>query len=109
MYEYHAWQLMGVLPLPDLVRRAPDGGIYLGRNAPFIVKDYVNGAANVWLTRQLAGMGGWKAAVATVGIADTAADHEDLRSNQDACSSMPQSVRDRLAREAVSPPAPPAV
>ncbi len=107
MYEYHAWQLMGVLPLPDLVRRAPDGGIYLGHDAHLRVKDYVNGAANVWLTRQLAGMGGWRAAVATVGITDTAADNEDRRNNKDACSTMPPSVRDRLAREAVSPPAPP--
>lgn len=106
MYEYNTWQLQGVLPLPDLVRRAPQGGgIDLGPDAHPEVKNLVNGAANVWLTRQLEGMGGMKAAIATVGITDMASDHAGQR-GKDSCSTMPQSVRDRLDAEAKNPPVP---
>ena len=99
MTEYQSAQLMGVLPLPDLVRRAPDGGIDLGPNANRKAWDLINGAANVWVPQQLDGMGGWKAAAATVGITDTASDHADTLGNDDACSTMPDSVKERLAAD----------
>jgi monofunctional biosynthetic peptidoglycan transglycosylase len=99
MTEYQAAQLMGVLPKPKAVERAKEGGIYLGPTANIEAWEYVNGAANVWVPRQIEGMGGWQAAVATIGITDTAADHADKRSNQDACSTMPQAVADRLRLE----------
>ncbi|WP_242701573.1 transglycosylase domain-containing protein [Arthrobacter cavernae] len=97
--EYQAAQLMGVLPLPNLVQRAKDGGIYLGPVVNFRVWDYVNGAANVHVPRQIEGMGGWKAAVATIGITDTAADHANERGSADSCSAMPSSVLDRIKQE----------
>jgi monofunctional biosynthetic peptidoglycan transglycosylase len=56
----------------------------------------INGAANVHVPRELAGMGGWQAAVATIGIHDTAEAHAADRSAPDSCSTMPQSVADRL-------------
>lgn len=108
MSQEQAGQLMGILPLPDLIRRDPNGGIELGPTAHPAAWQLVNGAANVWVPRQIAGMGGWEAAVATVGITDTATDHESERSNSDACATMPQSVRDRLDAEAINPPEPPA-
>jgi monofunctional biosynthetic peptidoglycan transglycosylase len=96
MTEYQSAQLMGVLPLPDRVRRAPKGGIDLGPGADPAAVDLVNGAANVHVPLELAGMGGWEAAVATVGITDAAATHAHDRGAQDACSTMPASVADRL-------------
>jgi monofunctional biosynthetic peptidoglycan transglycosylase len=100
MSEYQSAQLMGVLPLPGLVRRGPNGGIYLGEGVNPAVWNLVNGAANVWVPRQIDGLGGWQATVATVGITDTADSHADRRSDNDACSTMPQSVRDRIQSEA---------
>jgi len=97
--QYQAAQLMGVLPLPNLVQRAKDGGIYLGPLVHPLVSDYVNGAANVHVPRQIEGLGGWKATVATIGITDTAADHAAFRFDKDSCSTMPQSVGDRLQQE----------
>jgi monofunctional biosynthetic peptidoglycan transglycosylase len=99
MTEHMAGQLMGVLPLPSLVRRDPAGGIYLGKGAHPLAWDYVNGSANVWVPRQIKGLGGWKATVATVGITDEASHHAARRDSNDACSTMPQSVRDRLVGE----------
>ena len=98
--DYQSAQLMGVLPLPDLVKRDPNGGIYLGDGVHPAVWNLVNGAANVWVPRQLTGLGGWQAAVATVGITDTADSHADRRADNDACSTMPQSVKDRIQSEA---------
>jgi monofunctional biosynthetic peptidoglycan transglycosylase len=100
MSDYQSAQLMGVLPLPDLVRRDPNGGIYLGQGVHPAVWNLVNGAANVWVPRQIAGLGGWQAAVATVGITDTADSHADRRADSDSCSTMPQSVQDRIRSEA---------
>jgi monofunctional biosynthetic peptidoglycan transglycosylase len=96
MTPYQSAQLMGVLPDPDRVRRAPGGGIDLGPTADPVAVDLVNGAANVHVPRELAGMGGWQAAVATVGIHDTASAHSTERGGADACSSMPEAVRARL-------------
>lgn len=100
MTDYQSAQLMGVLPLPGLVTRDPNGGIYLGKGVHRAVWDLVNGAANVWVPRQISGMGGWQAAVATVGITDTAESHANRRTDTDACSTMPQSVKDRIRSEA---------
>ena len=41
-------------------------------------------------------MGGWQAAVATVGIHDTAGAHGADRGAPDACSTMPSSVAARI-------------
>ena len=104
MSEYQAAQLMGVLPLPTLVTRAAEGGIYLGPGVHPKVWDYVNGAANVWVPRQIEGLGGWKAAVATIGIGDTASDHAAERgsANPDGCGSYPESVLDLLRQQGVA-------
>lgn len=98
-----AASLMGVLPLPSHVQRARKGGFRLGPHAasPLAV-DLILGAKNVWVPRQIKSMGGWKKAVATVGITDTAEDHADTASEADGCSTMPSSVRDLIK----NPPAP---
>jgi monofunctional biosynthetic peptidoglycan transglycosylase len=92
MTPYQAAQLMGVLPDPDLVTRAPSGGIDISRAANPLAVNLINGAANVHVPRELAGMGGWRAAIATIGLHDTATDHASQRANPDACSTMPASV-----------------
>ena len=99
--QYESEQLMGVLPDPDNVRRAPTGGLDISATANPEAVDLINGAANVWVPRQLDGMGGWQAAVKTIGITDTAADHAASESNSDGCSSMPQDVAKRLQSEGV--------
>jgi monofunctional biosynthetic peptidoglycan transglycosylase len=98
MSPHQAAQLMGVLPDPDRVRRAPGGGLDLGLTADPEAVNLINGAANVHVPEELAGMGGWQAAVATIGIYDTAAAHAAGRSSADACSSMPSAVAHRLAQ-----------
>ncbi|WP_138418866.1 transglycosylase domain-containing protein [Sinomonas gamaensis] len=97
--QYQAAQLMGVLPDPENVRRAANGGLDLSSAADKTAVDLINGAANVWVPRQLAGMGGWQMAVATIGITDTASMHADTQNAADACSTMPQAVADRLKAE----------
>src|SRR4051812_30813905 len=92
MTEYQSAQLMGVLPDPDRVTRAPGGGLDTGPTADPRAVELINGAANVHVPRELGGMGGWRAAVATVGIHDTAADHAAGRGDPAACSAMPRSV-----------------
>ncbi|WP_334173380.1 transglycosylase domain-containing protein [Sinomonas sp.] len=99
--QYESEQLMGVLPDPDNVRRAAGGGLDISAAANPEAADLINGAANVWVPRQLAGMGGWQAAVKTIGIADTAADHPATESGPDGCSTMPQDVAKRLQSEGV--------
>jgi monofunctional biosynthetic peptidoglycan transglycosylase len=96
MTTYQSAQLMGVLPLPDKVTRAKGGGIYLGPGVDPDVWQLVNGEANVWVPQELQGMGGWQAAVATIGIHDTAADHATTQDQPDGCSTMPASVADLL-------------
>jgi len=100
MTEHQAGQLMGVLPLPERVRRAPQGGIDLGPSADPLAWDLINGAANVWVPRQIEGMGGWQAVVSTVGITDMASDHAADRTSGDSCSTMPASVTKRIAEDA---------
>ena len=79
------------------MRRAPDGGIDVGPTADPQAVDLIDGAANVHVPRELAAMGGWQSAVATVGIHDTAAAHAATAGAADGCSTMPASVRARLA------------
>jgi monofunctional biosynthetic peptidoglycan transglycosylase len=55
-------------------------------------RQYFSGAAGR-VPRLLEGLGGWQAAVATVGITDLAADHRAKRNKPDACSTMPESVK----------------
>ncbi|WOI85977.1 transglycosylase domain-containing protein [Rhodococcus qingshengii] len=95
--QYQAAQLMGILPLPSLVERAPGGGIDLGPSANPVAVDYINGAANVHVPAELDMMGGWREAVATIGIHDTATDHAPL-GDPDGCSSMPDSVAKLIAQ-----------
>jgi monofunctional biosynthetic peptidoglycan transglycosylase len=97
--QYQAAQLMGVLPVPERVTRAPGGGIDLSAGADPAAVDLVNGAANVHVPAELAGMGGWRAAVVTIGIHDTATDHAAERGNADACSTMPSAVAARIAEQ----------
>lgn len=99
MTEYQAAQLTSVLPKPKAVERAKEGGIYLAPVVNYQVWEYLHQPANVSVPKQIEGMGGWQAAVATIGITDTAADHTDKRSNQDACSTMPKDVADRIKVE----------
>jgi monofunctional biosynthetic peptidoglycan transglycosylase len=96
MTAYQSAQLMGVLPAPDRVRRAAGGGIDLGPTADPLGANLVNGAANVHVPRELAAMGGWQAAVATIGIHDTASAHAADRDSADACSTMPESVAELI-------------
>lgn len=91
--------LMGVVPFPSLIQRGPEGGAYVDKEKYPKTWDNLNGAANVWVPRQLEGMGGWQAAVATVGITDEASHHADKRDSQDSCSTMPDAVRARLMNE----------
>lgn len=97
--EYQAAQLMGVLPDPDKVKRATGGGLDLGPSADKQAVDLINGAANVWVPKQLASAGGWLKAVATIGITNTAADHANTLDGPDGCGVMPQAVADRLKAE----------
>ena len=96
MTQYQADQLMGVLPDPDRVRRAAGGGLDLGPQADPKAVNLINGAAKVHVPRELAGMGGWQAAVATIGVHDTASTHAADQSSSDSCSTMPQSVAQLL-------------
>lgn len=107
MTEMQAAQLMGVLPLPNLVKRSPNGGIDLGEGSHPVVWDLVNGAANVWAPMQLEGMGGWKSAIGTIGIYDLASDYQAERDakpdDPNSCSSWPQTVVDRYTWEGIPP------
>lgn len=97
MTPYEAAQLIGVLPSPNRVQRLKDGGIYLNRELDSLVWKYLKEAAIVRVPRRMEGLGGWEAAVATIGITDQASDHRARRNNPDACSTMPESARAMLA------------
>jgi monofunctional biosynthetic peptidoglycan transglycosylase len=97
MTPHEAAQLIAVLPFPNRVQRLSEGGIYLNTEVDGLEWKYVEQAAIVRVPRQLEGLGGWEAAVATVGITDQAADHRAKRNNPDACSTMPEGVRAMLA------------
>lgn len=99
--EHQAGQLMGVLPLPSLVTRAPGGGFDLSANANPKAVDLINGASNVHVPAQIESLGGWEAAVATIGIDDKASDHAPVGA-PDSCDVMPKSVAERLERDGFS-------
>lgn len=101
--DYQSAQLMGVLPMPDHVHRDPAGGIYLGPGADPNIRQYINGAADIHVPHALQGLGGWQGAAATIGINDTASDHAATQDEPDACSTMPQTVADRLKRDKQAP------
>jgi monofunctional biosynthetic peptidoglycan transglycosylase len=92
MTTQEAAQLMGVLPMPERARRLKDGGISMSGKFDSPARQYFSGAAGR-VPRLLEGLGGWQAAVATVGITDLAADHRATRNKPDACSTMPESVK----------------
>lgn len=92
--EYQAAQLIGVLPLPDQVQRAPGGGILLDDPESIVTKQ-VSYAADVRTPNAIAALGGWEQVVATVGITDTASDHQAEESMNN-CATMPDSVARRI-------------
>lgn len=95
--------LMGIVPFPSLIKRGPDGGAYVNKETHPRTWDNLNGAANVWVPRQIEGMGGWEAAVATIGIHDLASDYQAERdanpSDPNSCSTWPESVVNRYVQE----------
>jgi monofunctional biosynthetic peptidoglycan transglycosylase len=103
MTPEQAARLMGVVPFPSIVYRGPDGGAFIDKEKNPKSWDKLNGAANVWVPRQLEGMGGWQAAVLTIGIRDLASDHQAERdanpSDPTSCSTWPESVVDRYVQE----------
>lgn len=103
MTQYQAAQLMGVLPDPERVKRAKDGGIDLGPTADKMAVDLVNGAANVWVPRQLEQAGGWQAVNKSVGITDTASDYEHRMGEPDSCDTMPKDVLWQIATDTTQP------
>ncbi|MGW5074048.1 transglycosylase domain-containing protein [Rhodococcus sp. NPDC004095] len=95
MTEYHAAQLMAILPLPSEARRAVGGGLYvLGEksSAEFNWKVYTK-APN-----DLAFVGGYKPLMERMGIDDDAADHADSR-GEGSCSTMPAGIKALLESE----------
>ncbi|MGC0367600.1 monofunctional biosynthetic peptidoglycan transglycosylase [Rhodococcus sp. 27YEA15] len=98
-----AAQLAGLLPLGEDVRRAHDGGIDLSEDAFWLVPVSVNRAAGWFIPQIESEMGGWEGVAATIGIAEPASAFEDTLDQPDACSTMPQAVRDRLDSEGVAP------
>lgn len=94
---YQAAQLMGILPAPSMARLLPGGGLDTNSVVDDKGNNLINGAANVWLPRELPNSDSWKAVVAGVGITDTARDHAGDRGNLDACSTMPPAVAKLLA------------
>ncbi len=98
-----AQQLAGTLPLGEDVRRAPGGGIDLSENAFWLVPISVNRAAGWFIPQIESEMGGWEGVVGTVGIDEPASAFSDTLDEPDACSTMPDSVRERLAAEGVGP------
>lgn len=97
--------LMGVVPFPNIVQRGPDGWAFIDKATYPTSWDKLNGAANVWVPRQIEGMGGWEAAVATIGIHDLASDYQAERdanpSDPNSCSTWPESVVDRYIQEGI--------
>ncbi|WP_245934629.1 transglycosylase domain-containing protein [Arthrobacter psychrolactophilus] len=89
MTEYQAAQLAGILPFPATVARDVNGGI---RATPEILRE-----ANERVPWLIAGLGGWEAAVATIGIHDSASDHASTRGASNGCSTMPKDVAKLLA------------
>ena len=95
-----AAMLSGMLPNPKDVERLTGGGVSHPDSAVYPSAAYlINGALNVDIPGRLAAWGGWKPVMESVGITDAAEDHAEDRSSPQACSTMPDGVRDRLAAE----------
>ena len=88
---------MGILPAPSMAKLLPGGGLDTNSVIDDKGNNLIDGAANVWLPRELPNPDSWKAVVAGVGITDTARDHAGDRGNLDACSTMPPAVAKLLA------------
>lgn len=90
--------LVALLPAPEEAARAVGGGLDLGPTASALTRKHADRAFS-WVHGGLAWVGGWAAAVATIGVHDAANDHSASRGNTDACSTMPTAVAERLAVE----------
>jgi monofunctional biosynthetic peptidoglycan transglycosylase len=105
MTREQAALLMGIVPFPNLIQRAPEGGAFVNKSTHPVTWDNLNGAANYWVPKQIEGMGGWEAAVATIGITDRASDYQAERdANPDdpnSCSTWPKSVVELYEREGI--------
>lgn len=90
-----------MLPDPENVMREPQqaGGPDPSPSASPLAVDLINGAANVWVPKQMEAAGGWQVAVRSIGIVDTAQDHRNTENEPDACTAPPQSVVDRINAE----------
>lgn len=97
--EYQAAQLIALLPGSIDARRSPAGGVLLDATADPATSFRVANAAGTWIPGHIAGLGGWQAAVAPIGITDTASDHAGTQNQANACSTMPDSVAKRLAAD----------
>lgn len=103
MSAVQAQQLAGTLPLGEDVRRAPGGGIDLSDDAFWLVPVSVNRASGWFIPQIESEMGGWEGVVGTIGINEPASAFSDTLNEPDACSTMPDSVRERLTTEGAEP------
>ena len=89
--------LASLLPTADFARRADGGGLDVSNTEGVVYRAWNR---NTWyLPNQLAAVGGWPGITSTIGIDEPASTHADRRNDPDACSTMPPSVRQRLAAE----------
>ncbi|MGW6694860.1 transglycosylase domain-containing protein [Rhodococcus sp. NPDC054953] len=99
-WEGNTWDaatLAGLLPLGEDAKRSPGGGVDITSDGQWVVASTVTRARDR-VPQRIAEMGGWEGTVETVGILDSAADNDPL-GDPDSCSTMPESVAERLAAE----------
>ncbi|MFD1813142.1 biosynthetic peptidoglycan transglycosylase [Rhodococcus gannanensis] len=89
--------LAGLLPLGEDAKRAPGGGVDITSDGQWVVASTVT-RARTKVPQRVEEMGGWEGTVETVGILDSASDNNPL-DDPDSCSTMPESVANRLASE----------
>ncbi len=89
--------LAGLLPLGEDAKRSPGGGVDITSDGQWVVASTVT-RARTKVPQRVDEMGGWDGTVETVGILDSASDNNPL-DDPDSCSTMPDSVADRLASE----------
>lgn len=94
--ELQASQLMAVLPLPSLARRAEGGGMYVAGDAE--LEDWYYDRVYVRSPGGIAYRGGYQALMDQVGIVGVASDYEHV--GPDSCSTMPEGVRELRESEA---------
>ena len=90
-----AAQLMAVLPLPSLARRAEGGGMFVAGNKE--LEDWYYDRVYVRSPGGIEYRGGYRALMDQVGIVGDASDHEHV--GPDSCSTMPEGVRELLEKE----------